>query len=842
MKNGKILKRLFSLTSALALASSMTVMPAYAAETNMTLGFYTTVGNKAYKNGVDDKGKPAYTISSAINVKETVTNEDGTEATVIVPGTPTKSNELYSEYAIGIHSKAFSAGFYKFKAKVKANSGIGTVVITNTIAEKAKTIAAYVDTGSYKGFVSNPYLETGLKDSIFKSVVENGAGNWQYLESPLIYISEDIVKSDDTRNRLYIGFINETATETVDVSSAGTYESIDPVITGLPDRISLPAEGIKTEELKASMTVDGIEMTAFGAYATETNKVYSRNIAGLSYTLKEAPEGVLLDGSSLTIPADTDYHATVVIGVSYDGREIMTHSIQLAPGKDIAPVISGLYVGGTPYVGNTLSAKYEYYDENGDEESGSEYVWYRDNDVIEGASEKKYVLTEADKDKQISVTVTPKNNGENGVGESLTSKKTENVKDGNVIACGDIESNISGVIGTSSNANGDWSLIEVVNDEKQSYSGNKSLKITKGPAAIKDSNKYFTAVKISSGLITPDNDKNTYKSNFYRVTAKIKGAVDDYALINAYDGRIYHYSNVTDKYKYFVQISRDYASNDVMQYIFSDVTEAENGWKNVEALLCVTEPKINLDIRIGLKEGTDPVYIDDITVEKVEPVISGNNQLDERFVLNGEEKVYTLEPETISIGNLTMPTVTKDDIPAQADSGIGAWAYGQINLTKSAPSSYSFKVQCPKGVTYDADTKTITVAANAQPGTISIYSLYRGGAYALRTITLVNKFVFTAGLQDNGTLNVHEENNSGAEFDRTIVTARYNKDSNSLKDLIVLSKEDKSAVDNNKDYTYTFTDYMAGELVKVFMWDSMTGMVPVMNPISQIIQPAADAE
>ena len=385
-------------------------------------------------------------------------------------------------------------------------------------------------------------------------------------------------------------------------------------------------------------------------------------------------------------------------------------------------------------------------------------------------------------------------------------------------------------------------MIEVVNDEKQSYSGNKSLKITKGPAAIKDSNKYFTAVKISSGLITPDNDKNTYKSNFYRVTAKIKGAVDDYALINAYDGRIYHYSNVTAKYKYFVQISRDYASNDVMPYIFSDVTEAENGWKNVEALLCVTEPKINLDIRIGLKEGTDPVYIDDITVERVEPVISGNNQLDERFVLNGEEKVYTLEPETISIGNLTMPTVTKDDIPAQADSGIGAWAYGQINLTKSAPSSYSFKVQCPKGVTYDADTKTITVAANAQPGTISIYSLYRGGAYALRTITLVNKFVFTAGLQDNGTLNVHEENNSGAEFDRTIVTARYNKDSNSLKDLIVLSKEDKSAVDNNKDYTYTFTDYMAGELVKVFMWDSLTGMVPVMNPISQIIQPAADAE
>ncbi|MBQ3225728.1 MAG: S-layer homology domain-containing protein, partial [Clostridia bacterium] len=85
--------------------------------------------------------------------------------------------------------------------------------------------------------------------------------------------------------------------------------------------------------------------------------------------------------------------------------------------RDTAPEAKDVKV--TPSVsaygiGDTLTGSYQYFDINGDEETGTSFSWLRYNDAdsrwdaIAGATGKTYVLTEADIDKKLMFEVTPR--------------------------------------------------------------------------------------------------------------------------------------------------------------------------------------------------------------------------------------------------------------------------------------------------------------------------------------------------------------------------------------------------------------------------------------------------
>ncbi len=79
---------------------------------------------------------------------------------------------------------------------------------------------------------------------------------------------------------------------------------------------------------------------------------------------------------------------------------------------DFAPVVLGIKIEGTAAVGNELSAKYEYYDANGDEEGDSECGWYAkgadDADYKLVAAGKTYTVTEDADGVFFVFRVTPK--------------------------------------------------------------------------------------------------------------------------------------------------------------------------------------------------------------------------------------------------------------------------------------------------------------------------------------------------------------------------------------------------------------------------------------------------
>ncbi len=87
-----------------------------------------------------------------------------------------------------------------------------------------------------------------------------------------------------------------------------------------------------------------------------------------------------------------------------NGAEV--EKIKITILEAFAPVASNVKITGKAETGETLTASYTFFDENNDEEKDSLYQWYRDNDVIDGATELTYTLTEADEDKTIAFEVT----------------------------------------------------------------------------------------------------------------------------------------------------------------------------------------------------------------------------------------------------------------------------------------------------------------------------------------------------------------------------------------------------------------------------------------------------
>ena len=89
---------------------------------------------------------------------------------------------------------------------------------------------------------------------------------------------------------------------------------------------------------------------------------------------------------------------------------VTTNAIFYAP---TAPIASNVTVTGTPYVGNTLTGSYTFFDVNGDTEGPSTFQWYSASTTngtytpIDGATGLTYVLTANEINKYLKFEVTP---------------------------------------------------------------------------------------------------------------------------------------------------------------------------------------------------------------------------------------------------------------------------------------------------------------------------------------------------------------------------------------------------------------------------------------------------
>ncbi|WP_162304524.1 FISUMP domain-containing protein [Maribellus luteus] len=123
-------------------------------------------------------------------------------------------------------------------------------------------------------------------------------------------------------------------------------------------------------------------------------------VNGSSYTLSNSDIGKYI-GFSVTPEANS--------GLS-PGSEVKVTSF-FGPVADNPPMAQNVTQTGDAIVGATLTASYNYYDANNDEEGSSIYRWYRSDGytttVISGETNRTYTLSNSDIDKMVYFSITP---------------------------------------------------------------------------------------------------------------------------------------------------------------------------------------------------------------------------------------------------------------------------------------------------------------------------------------------------------------------------------------------------------------------------------------------------
>ena len=114
----------------------------------------------------------------------------------------------------------------------------------------------------------------------------------------------------------------------------------------------------------------------------------------------------------------------VIDGAMSDRRMAMVTANIMA--ANYPPRIEDLRLEGDAQTGEELAARYVFIDENeGDSESGTTFIWLRDNIVISEATGATYRLGAGDIDKQITVRITPRSqDGQTGVARSVSLGQT----------------------------------------------------------------------------------------------------------------------------------------------------------------------------------------------------------------------------------------------------------------------------------------------------------------------------------------------------------------------------------------------------------------------------------
>ena len=166
--------------------------------------------------------------------------------------------------------------------------------------------------------------------------------------------------------------------------------------------------------------------------------------------------------------------AYVIDGAMSDRRMAMVTANIMA--ANYPPRIEDLRLEGDAQTGEELAARYVFIDENeGDSESGTTFIWLRDNIVISEATGATYRLGASDIDKQITVRITPRSqDGQTGVPRSVSLGQT--IRPAPIIANRDV---IDNIVADDADKSLDVAEIEEAIEDIVAKQGQKTVTIAK---------------------------------------------------------------------------------------------------------------------------------------------------------------------------------------------------------------------------------------------------------------------------------------------------------------------------------------------------------------------------
>lgn len=163
--------------------------------------------------------------------------------------------------------------------------------------------------------------------------------------------------------------------------------------------------------------------------ATSTYKWYIADTEGGTY---REIEGATSKTYTITNDDTGKYIKFEVTPVSEGTEQTIGISVKSEPVyvmQPQSPIAENVKINGIVKVGNELTGLYDFNDADGDKEEESEYKWYisdtefGDYKLIDGETEKKYVVKQSDETKYIKFSVTPKDNSQiNNIGEETFSE------------------------------------------------------------------------------------------------------------------------------------------------------------------------------------------------------------------------------------------------------------------------------------------------------------------------------------------------------------------------------------------------------------------------------------
>ncbi|WP_198528578.1 inverse autotransporter beta domain-containing protein [Buttiauxella noackiae] len=200
-------------------------------------------------------------------------------------------------------------------------------------------------------------------------------------------------------------------------TQAGTVH-ITPHISG----ISFPSKNVELAPVSTQVSAGHITNVPVNPLADghivhvtvpvldHSNKPLSNSTITMIIDGKEVKEktdsngNVIIDLPGQTTPGHHDFQ------IGLKGNPITeTVGVDFIPVVGSAPVATQVAITGTPVVGEKLAGHYAFTDKDGDKEDAKKttFAWYRDGNIISGATTATYVLTPADETHTIQFGVVP---------------------------------------------------------------------------------------------------------------------------------------------------------------------------------------------------------------------------------------------------------------------------------------------------------------------------------------------------------------------------------------------------------------------------------------------------
>ena len=262
--------------------------------------------------------------------------------------------------------------------------------------------------------INTNFIWQGDQQNRFANAFSSGCPSATYFNYLTNQISQAFAEDGISLSQITIS--DQSAGDVISVSVA-----TDQDVAGGDFSVLLPLRPLSTGQIITSLEIvsvvkdavtEGDELVA--RYTVNETKYQS---SGGRLALQWLRDGVPIAGASKSRYQlqRADVGATISANLMYldgnqgsdDSRLATVASSVLA--ANYPPEIKDLKITGLPETNETLTAIYEFVDDNeGDLEQGSKFIWLRDNIVIAGADQPTYQIGAEDIGKQLGVRVVPR--------------------------------------------------------------------------------------------------------------------------------------------------------------------------------------------------------------------------------------------------------------------------------------------------------------------------------------------------------------------------------------------------------------------------------------------------